>query len=465
MSGLLSLLSQASNSLQATQSWSSTVAQNIANANTPGYTRQRAVLAAVQPAEQLGNAYLGRGVMLAGVVQVRDRFFDAQLASATGRHSASTAEMSVLQSVSVLDSSQGVGPALSTFYGALRALAQDPGSLSYREAAVGASTQLALAFNRTGTGLEAARTGVDQLVEGSLAEVNQAASQLAALNANIRGQQATGLTPNDLLDARQRLATRLTQLTGALPVDNAEGDLNLILPTGAALVVGNRAASLSTRADPTNRGHLTLYLSPPDGGGAVAAPGALGGQLGGALTARDGALKTASDSLDQLAFDLGAALNAVHQAGFALDGSAGRDLFTPAAGVTGAALAMELNPAIAANASLLGAASSAATVPGDSTRLQALIATESQPLSTGASVDSVLAQLASQYGSAAHLAQASSEGDQAVLANVTALQQSTSGVSMDEELVEMQKAQSAYTATSKIIKAADDMLSTLLALR
>jgi flagellar hook-associated protein 1 FlgK len=441
------------------------IAQNIANANTPGYTRQRAMLQAVQPAEQLGNAFIGRGVMLAGVVQVRDRFIDGQLAAATGRQASSASEMAVLQSVSVLDSNQGVGPALSAFYASLRSLSQDPGSLNYREAAVGASTELALAFNRTAAGLGAARTGVDQLVEGTLPEINQAASQLAALNATIRGQQATGLTPNDLLDSRQKLATRLTELTGAQPIANAEGDINLVLPNGAALVVGNRAAQLSTRADATNGGHLAVYLTPPDGGTAVATDGALGGQLGGALAARDGALKTALGTLDQLAFDLASAINGVHQAAFALDGSTGRDLFTPSATVAGAALSMQVDPAIAGDASLLGAASSAATVPGDATAIQALLDTERQNLSTGAPVDGVLAQLASQYGSAAHLAQASNEGDKAVLGNVTSLQQASSGVSIDEELVEMQKAQRAYEATSKVIKAADDMLNTLLSLR
>jgi len=465
MSGLLSILSQGASSLQATTAWTQVISQNLANSSTPGYTRQRADLTAMLPAERMGNAYLGRGVMLAGVVQVRDRFVDAQFSAATGRQAASSAEMSVLQGVTALDANGGVGPALSDFYARLRALAQNPGSQNYREAAVGSAQQLAMAFNTTATALEAARTGVDQQLSGSLTEVNQAAAQVAQLNAQIGAARVTGASPNDLLDARQRLADRLSQLTGAQPVANSEGDLNLVLTGGAALVTGTSAATLSGRPDGSNGGHLALYLSPPDGSAPVALQPPLGGSLGGALTARDGALKTAQASVDQLAFDLTGAINTVHQAGYALDGSTGRDLFVAQASATGAALAMKVNPLVSANSALLAAASSAGSAPGDATNLQALIDTETQTLSSGSAVDGTLAQLTSRYGASARQAQAASEGDQAVLDNVTALRSSTSGVSVDEELVEMQKAQRAYEATSKVIKAADDMLNTLLSLR
>jgi flagellar hook-associated protein 1 FlgK len=464
MSGLLSLLSQGATSLQATQAWSSVIAQNLANANTPGYTRQRADLTAMLPAERVGDSFLGRGVMLSGVVQLRDRFIESQFSAASGRQSASSSEMAVLQSVSVLDVNGGVGTALSGFYGALRALAQNPGSQSYREAAVGSAKELALAFNRTATALEAARTGVDQQVDGSLSEVNQAAAQVAQLNTQIRAASVGGASPNDLLDARQKLVDRLAVLTGATSVPNSEGSVNLVLPGGAALVTGSGSAILTTRPDPSNGGHLALFLAPPDKSPAVALQPPMGGQLGGALTARDGGLATALASLDQLASDLTTALNTVHQGGYALDGTTGHQLFVPSAAVAGAALAMQVDPAVGANVSLFSAASSAGA-PGDATTLQALINTETQTLSSGTDVEGTLARLTSQYGATAHRAQAASEGDRAVLDNVTSLRQSASGVSVDEELVDMQKAQRAYEASSKVIKAADDMLNTLMSLR
>ncbi len=464
MSGLLSLLSQGAASLQATQAWSSTVAQNISNANTPGYARQRAELAAALPAERFGDSWLGRGAVLAGITQSRDRFVEAQFAQATGQEAFSSAEMGVLQGVTVLDVDNGVQPALSDFYTKLRSLAQNPGSQNYREAAVGSAKQLALSFNRTGGAIASARSAVDEQLKGALPEVNQAAAQLATLNAKIREATVGGASPNDLLDARQKLGDRLAELTGATPVANSEGDLNLVLPGGAALVIGSQAATLSAQPDAANSGHVALWASPPDGSPPVKLNPPPGGQLGGLVAARDGALKTAQDSLDQLAFDLSGALNAVHRAGYGLDGSTGRDLFATTATAPGAAVGLTVNPDIAANVSLLAAASSAGTVPGDATNLQALINTEQQNLSSGTNVDSTVAQLTAQYGAAAQRAQFSSEADGAVLGNVTALRASASGVSTDEELIEMQKAQRAYEATAKVISAANSMLQTLLSL-
>jgi flagellar hook-associated protein 1 len=464
MSGLFSLLSQGATSLQTTQAWSSVIGQNLSNATTPGYSRQVADITAAEPAVRIGNSFIGGGAVLASVTQVRDRFVESQFATATGNQSASSTEMGVLQGVSVLDVSQGVAPALSTFYSSLRALAQNPGSQNYRQAAVGAANQLALAFKTTATALESSRTGVDQQVQGSLTEINQDAAQVAQLNAQITAAKSGGASPNDLLDARQKLSDRLSALTGATPVANSSGDLNLVLPGGAALVTGTGAATLSTRPDGANGGHLALYLSAPDGSAASAVQPPLGGVLGGALAARDGALKTAETSLDQLAYDLTGALNTVHQAGYALDGTTGHDLFVPQASAAGAALAMQVDPSVSANPSLLAAASAAGTVPGDATNLQALINTETQALSSGANVNDTMSSITAQFGAAASQAQTASEGDQAVLDNVTSLRASASGVSVDEETVEMQKAQSAYTATSKVIKAADDMLTTLMAL-
>ena len=465
MSGLLSLLSQGAGSLQATQAWSSTVAQNLSNANTPGYARQRAELAAVLPGERVGNSWIGRGAVLAGVTQSRDRFVEAQFGQATGQNAFSTAEMNVLQGVTVLDVDNGVQPALSDFYTKLRALAQNPGSQNYREAAVASAKQLAMSFNRTGGALDSARSAVDEQIQGSLPEVNQAAAQVATLNAKIREAKAGGASPNDLLDARQKLGDRLAELTGATAVPNSDDDLNLVMPGGTALVIGSHAATLSTQPDVTNSGHLAIWATPPDGASATRGTPPPGGQLGGLLSARDGGLKSAQDSLDQLAFDLSGAINAVHQNGFALDGSTGRDLFATTATALGAAVGLTVNSAIVANVSLLGAASSAGTVPGDATNLQAIINTEQQTLSSGANVDATLAKITSSYGAAASLAQSNSEADSAVLTNVTSLRESASGVSIDEELIEMQKAQRAYEATSKIITVADSMLDTLMSLK
>ncbi len=464
MSGLLSVLRQGAQSLSAQQAYSSTVANNLSNANTPGFARQRAELAAVSPADQIRNSFIGRGAVLQAVTQARDRFVEQQLPVAAGAARASTTEAEMLQGVSALSPDAGLSDALSNFYGQLRALVQNAGNLNIREAAVAATTRLATSFNQTATALDSARSGIDSRLSGQLPELNEALQQVARLNSEIAQASINGGRPNDLLDARQKLVDRVSEITGARPIPNNAGDANLTLPSGVSLVQGDRAASLTALPDPANGGRLALWITTPSATSAVQLVEAPGGELGGMLAARDGAMASAQTRLDQLAFDFGNAVNAVSQTGFALDGSTGRSIFSVSATSTGAARTLATDPALAANASLLPAAS-AAGAPGDGSIAQAIINTESQLLSSGQSAETELASITSNYGATTARTMARSEGDQAVLNNLTTMRQSVSGVSIDEELVNMQRSQRAYEAVSRVIKTADQMLETLMQLR
>jgi flagellar hook-associated protein 1 len=464
MSGLLSVLRQGAMSLQAQQAYSATVANNLSNANTVGYARQRAELAAVLPADRLGNSSIGRGAVLQAVTQARDRFVEQQMSAALGNQSQSATQAQLLQGVSALNPDAGLSDALANFYSQLRALAQNPGSLNVRESAVGAARQLAVSFNQTAIALDAARGGVDARLQGSLPELNEALSQVARLNTQISQASIGGNRPNDLLDARQKLVDRVAVITGATPVQNSAGDANLVMSNGTSLVQGERAASFSTLPDPANGGRLALWLTAPSATSASKLGSTPGGELGGMLAARDGGMLTAQTRVDQLAFDLGNAINAVAQTGFALDGSTGRSLFSVNATAQGAARTLAVDSAIAADVSLLPSAASAGA-PGDGTVVQAMINTEALNLSGGATAAGTLAGLTASYGATTSRAVATSEGDKAVAANLTTLRQATSGVSVDEELVDMQRSQRAYEAVARVIKTADEMLQSLLALR
>lgn len=464
MSGLLSVLRQGAMSLQAQQAYSSTVAHNLSNANTPGFARQRAEIAAMTPADVFGSSAIGRGAVLQAITQARDRFVEQQLPVAMGNERRSTTEANLLKGVSALNPDAGLSDALSNFYGQLRALAQNPGSPNIREAVVGAATRLAVSFNQTAIGLDAARAGVDARIEGQLPGLNESLQQIARLNAQISQASIGGVRPNDLLDARQKLVDQVAQTTGAVVVANDAGDANLTLPSGVSLVQADRASTFSARPDPSNGGRLALWITTPSATSPVQLARPPGGELGGMFAARDGAMLNAQTRVDQLAFDFGNAINAVAQTGFALDGSTGRSVFTVQATATGAARTIAIDPAVAANVSLLPAAG-APGAPGDGTIAQALVNTENQALSGGRSAEAELASLTANYGATTARVTAESEGDQAVLNNLSSLRQAVSGVSIDEELVNMQRSQRAYEAVSRVIKTADQMLETLLSLR
>jgi flagellar hook-associated protein 1 FlgK len=466
---LLSILSSSGTSLAAHRAAVAVASHNIDNASTPGYARQQADLVAVAAGDAGSGGFIGSGVRLANVTQVRDRFLESQIPASLAGASRSSAEAGALEAVAVLDpqASGGLGDALSNFYSSLRALNQNAGSITLRQAATSSARSLTLAFRQTAGSLEQARSGLDAQIQGRIVDVNQLAQEVAGLNGAIRSARATGAEPNDLLDARQKALDRLAEITGAVPVPDGSGDVSVTLGGGVALVTGTLAGSLETIPDPTNDAHLSIRAVPPGSSSPIAvSTGALGGEIGGYLDARDGALATAVGRIDGLAFDLAGAVNVVHQAGFGLDGVTGRTLFDVGTSAAGAATRIAVSAAVANDPRALAAASAASGLPGDATALQAILETERRALGvSGLDPTSTLADLTSQFGGATRSARAIADQDGSLRDHLQTMRQAASGVSLDEELLALQKAQRAYEAVAKVIQTSSEMLKTLMDLR
>ena len=462
MADLLSVLKNAGSSLSAARGLAQTASNNLENVNTPGYSRQTAVVQAVTPSDRLGGAVIGNGAMLATVTQSRDRFVEAQMPVALGSAASSSAQTNTLQAVTALDpnASGGVADSLGSFYSALRALQQNPSDPSLRQAALASAQTLSRSFNQASSSIESARTGVDSQLQSTLPQVNRLAAQVASLNTQIQQQAALGGAPNELLDARQQAEDQLVQLTGAVPVQDDKGNLNLTLQDGTAIVVGGSAAQLSATPDANNGGHLALRITHTDGTGPSVVT-VSSGTLGGLLTARDGALLSASNGLDRLAAGVGDAVNTAHAAGFAEDGSTGRALFTG----TASAKTISLNSVIAADPALLAAAGNATAAGGDAGALQQMIGTESQASVNGTTPEGAAAQLTSAFGVAQQSAQALSDHDAAISTQLTTLRASASGVSIDEETINLTQAQQGYAAIARVITAANACFDALFAVQ
>ena len=473
MANILSILTSAGTSLAAQQEVTATASNNIDNANTPGYSRQTAVVTDLAPTDTVGGTVVGGGATVTTVTQARNRFLEAQIPQALAQAAQSSAESDALASLATFntgtDASSGsstttggaLSTAISSFYSSLSAVAQDPSDPSLRSAAFGEAQALAQAFNTTSEDIASSRSALDTQASGLVGEINAAAAAVAQLNGEIQEASAGGTPPNDLLDQRQTQLDTLATLTGGTPLTTSQGYVNVMLPGGIALVAGTSAGSLSTQPDPTNGGHLGLVLTQPGGTSTIAiADAGVGGSLGGTLAARDGALATAAAQVDELASDLSAQLNTVNEAGYGLAGSTGLALFTTGPTATGAAGAMSL--ALSNSDQLALSATSGAT--GDATNAQALVATQSAALSGGEDVTSTLSSITSQFGTAASDAQALSTQDSALSANLQTQRASYSGVSTDEELITLQSAQRAYEAISKVITTTDTMMDYLLSM-
>jgi flagellar hook-associated protein 1 FlgK len=447
-----------------------TASHNIANANTPGYARQDAVVTETTPAEEIGtNGYIGRGVSLQGVVQNRDQFIETQLSTAYGNSSSSSAQSDALSTVTALDTQQqgGITDAVGKFYSALRDLNQNPGDTGLRQTVVDSAQSLAKAFNVTATSLTSCRSGIDQNVGALLDKANGLLTSVADLNRKIALAVNSGRTPNDLLDVRQNDLDQLAQMLGTKAVPDDHSNVSVLLPDGTALVSGTVAAKLSTQANSGNSGHLDVVFTPLDGSQpAVLKASDMSGQIGGLLNARDEVLGTSQSNLDTLAYDFATTVNTQHELGYGLDGSTGNDLFASLPDSTDAATNIAVDPTTYADPSLIAAAGNPSTSatggPGDSDNLQAIIDTESTKLSTGLDVQDGMAKLTSDFGIAVSSASDSSEFDKNLLTDLTNARESASGVSVDDELTKLMQAQTSYNALTKVVTTTNSLLDTLM---
>ena len=411
---------------------------------------------------------MGQGAVLAGVTQARDRFLEAQVPANLASAANYRAQADAVSSLAAFNLEQPGGPAaaLNSYFSAMRVLSQNPSDTGLRQAAVNAAQSVGIAFNSASQQIGSARSAVDERLKGDVETINQLASRLAALNKEVREARAGGASPNDLLDARQRVQDQLVQLTGAAPVPAANGDVGLALGAGVSLVTGDQAATLSVLANPSNNGLLDVRIT-PSGGTTARAIGStvLGGSMGGMLEARDGTLKKALDGLDLLAFDFASATNAAHQPGVALDGSSGADLFNAGASTLGAAARLSVNATIVSDVKLLQASDSAASLPGNNKALLSVLAVADAALSNGQTVLTGMSQLTSSFGANVASARGLAEHHEALKAHMEGLRESTSGVSIDEEMVQLSRAQRAFEAVSKVIQVTDQLLDTLLKLK
>jgi flagellar hook-associated protein 1 len=468
MADLFSLLSNAASSLQAHQATTLVASHNMANANTEGYARQRANLVTTVPERIGANSFVGRGVTLQQITQSRDQFIERQMPLAYGGFGFASSRADALVSLTSLDPELpgGVGESFSQFFQSLRDATLHPANPTAREPILAGAKQLALAFNSAGRELQNLRDGIDRNLEARAVEATTLAQEVASLNDAINAAEVGGSSPNDLYDSRANAVNELATLIGAIPVYDSQGNVNMRLPGGADLVVGTVAYGVSTLPNATNRGHVDLVSVSPNGlTEKIMDAGTVGGEMGGVLAARDGAIKDAEEELDALAFEFADAINTLHSAGFDLDGNTGNNLFNTTAVVAGASQGLVLNPALNDDPRAVALAGTLAGLPGNADILHSMIDTENQPLASGIPPRTKFSTIISAYGAETRGALSNNDKERLVLNNLEGRRAAVSGVSLDEEMVTMTKAQRSYQAMTKVIQTSNEMLDVLLSLK
>ena len=453
MAGLFDSLTMAARSLQTQQYGMNVTGQNIGNVNTPGYTRRVVDLAPVPPTA-------GGGVEVEGVRAVRDTLLERRLLQQVplGARDAALADALAIVEIALGAPGEGIDADLDRFFNAFSELAQNPTSAVARREVQVAAQSLATSFNETADRLESSRRDADARIRGAVDEINALTARIAEINAALPNARING-SALTLEDQQAQLVRRLSELADVNVLGREDGGVDVTIGSGRPLVIAANVYTLGTTPTPPS-GYATLTSE-----GSPITSEITGGTLGGLLQARDTTIPGYLTTLDTLAFQTAASVNGLHTAGFDLAGAAGGSFFsysTAPLGSAGAARALRVDPAIVADNGLIAAASVA--ISGDNGTARAITALRHQRVLDGntATLSDGWGDLVYRVGSDTQAAADSRDTHDAITREVDAMRDQVSGVSLDEEALNLLKFQRAYEANARFFTAVDDMLVTLL---
>jgi flagellar hook-associated protein 1 FlgK len=455
------MMSIAAQALKAQQAAIQTAGHNVANASTPGYSRQKVILETQTPAFENGLV-LGRGVNATVVRSVVDQFSERWLLDIGGSLGFSTAQQSALSAIQeAFPTTGGIDSALNDFFSSLSDLSNNPSGSAERIALIGKANTLGASFQRTRSVLSSIQTNSDQDLQSIAHQVNTLTQEIAALNQRVAFSQSSNQPDNDARDQRQVRLNDLVRLTGATVSEGNGGVVNVTVQ-GAALVSGNRAAKLDTALGANGLHQVTIET--PDGIRFDGTKSFANGELGGVLKSRDQVVPDLLNQLDTLAKALVDEVNNQHAAGFDYNGNAGGNFFQPIATVSGAAATMKVDNAIVADPNLIAAAQNAAGAPGDKRNALALVNLRNASITAfgNDTAENYLTAALGNIGEAAKTIQSSVDFQTGLQSQVQARRDETSNVSIDEEMTNLILFQRAFDASARMITTADELYQSLI---
>lgn len=315
MAGLLTLGARA---MFANQAALQTIGQNIANANTPGYSRQSVVLT-TSPGQYTGAGFFGKGVDVQTVVRAHNDYLTKEAASAKSTAMADSTRSEQLARLEKLfpPGNDGLGFAASQFLNAMVDVTSRPSDPSARQVALGRANELAVRFSNAGQQLADLQAGVVSDLKANVTVVNQLAQQIANINDQISKTKGSGHTPNDLLDQRELLISQLGEHIAVTTLTADDDTVGVFIGGGQRLVLGSQASKLQVGNDPYDPQRAVVSLTEGSITRQLDESVLTGGSMTALLQFQNKDLQDGKNLLGQLAAALGTRVN--KQNGLGLD--------------------------------------------------------------------------------------------------------------------------------------------------
>lgn len=451
-------LSAARTALQSERQAIEVTGQNIANASTKGYTRQRpdfqAIGGSVIPAMYSRSDGIGAGVQVSQIERLQNSFLEQRANTENGTLAFLQGSQQTLADIENSfgePSSTGIQSLLTTFWNGWDDVANNPSDTAARTALLGDAQALAAGLQVASGALSAQWASSRQSLQSVVDQVNTAAANIAALNKAIVAATSAGNQPNDLEDQRDTLIRQLANLIGVTAKPKTDGSTDVLLG-GSSLVSGSLARQIQlgggTAIDQVTATPVTLTWT--DTGTAVAVSA---GQAGAYLAALNTTIPSYSSQLDSVAATLVSTVNTQHAAGYDLAGNPGGAFFDPTK-TTAATISVAITDPTKIAASSTPPSGGQPSLDGGNAQALANL--------SGTGADAAYRQMIVGLGSESNAIQQRTTTQQSVVTQVEAARDSASGVDLDEEQTNLILYQQAYNAAAKYVSVIDSILDTLI---
>ncbi|MCO5296664.1 MAG: flagellar hook-associated protein FlgK [Fimbriimonadaceae bacterium] len=447
----------ATRALRAFQRQQEVAGNNVANVNTPGYSRQSADLSATRGLDVYGVQHytLGTGVSVTTVNRIRDLFLEGRMQTAQSDLSRLGTMADNLARVEPMLSDSaggGVSTALNRFFSAWSGLASGANDPAARLEVQQSGASLAMQIRSTYQQLSSQEAQISNDLSSNVSQINELTQHIAALNNEIRSKLGAGITPNELLDARDLAVGQLSNLVDVRTVDQPDGSMNVYIDQYTA-VEGKVSRPIPATIDPGTSSFTV------DGKTYTVRGGTLAG-----LAQSQNNLAAYRGSLDTLANTLRTEVNALHQTGINKLGNTGVNFFndaTPPDPQTGA-VDFNLSAEVAGSLDAIAAGTSGAAGDGGVALALSRVRDQSIPALGNRSPTQFYGDLVSSVGRDVAFYRDSADTQTSVVDQIEQQRQSVSGVSLDDEMADMLRFQRSYQAAAKLLSVFDQMTNDLI---
>ena len=457
MAGLLNIGTRA---LSANYAALQTIGNNIANANTPGYSRQQVELAN-EGGNFTGGGFIGRGVKVQTVTRSYNEFLNKEAGTAASQASSSQARYERLQRLESLFpmGEEGVGYTAGQFFNAFVDVANAPQDLSARQVILGRAEDLATKFREATDELGSMQSGVAEDLRSTVTTVNGLAKQVAVLNQEIARLNGSGHPPNDLLDQRDQLVRQIGEHVQVSTVLADDGTLGVFVGGGQRLVLSNQTADLSVTTDAS--GAAAVQITEAGVSRILDSDTLAGGTMAGLLRFQNEDLVDARALLEDLANGIVAAANNQQAAGLNLrsPATAGGPIFAQ-----NPLDPLDVTVVMSDPRDIAAASPTAADPAANNQNALAFVALRDAAVVNGDTVSDAYTHAMTEIGVRVQTSRVHAQTTATTAQQTESIRTSVSGVNLDEEAARLIQYQQSYQAAAKVLQIAQTIFDNVLAI-